>query len=66
MRGTRKLQFEDFWASLIQRSISHDDLCNSHTMVSPSVCGDNPRDLASGVSLEQVDNHGIFRPPSSV
>ena len=32
---------------------------NSYTMVGPPVRGDNPRALASGLSLVQVDKHGI-------
>ena len=43
-------------------------ISNSYTMVCPSVRGDNPRALASGLSPVQVDkpwcNH--FIPPSSV
>ena len=34
-------------------------LCNSYTMGCPSVRGDNPRALASGLSSVQVDKHGI-------
>ena len=33
--------------------------CNSFTMVCPSVRGDNPWALASGLSHVQVDNHVI-------
>ena len=32
---------------------------NSYTMGWPSVRGDNPRALASGLSYVQVDKHGI-------
>ena len=35
-------------------------LCNSYTMACPLVRGDNPRALASGLSYEQVDRHGII------
>ena len=34
-------------------------LCISYTMGCPPVRGDNPRDLASGLSYVQVDKHGI-------
>ena len=34
-------------------------LSNSYTMGCPSVSGDNPRALASGLSYVQVDKHGI-------
>ena len=34
-------------------------LRNSYTMGCPSVRGDNPRALASGLSYVQVDKHGI-------
>ena len=34
-------------------------LGNSYTMGCPSVRGDNPRALASGLSYVQVDKHGI-------
>ena len=34
-------------------------ICNSYTMGCPSVRGDNPRALASGLSYVQVDKHGI-------
>ena len=34
-------------------------LCNSYTMGCLPVRGDNPRALASGLSYEQVDKHGI-------
>ena len=33
--------------------------CNSYNMGCPTVRGDNPRALASGLSYVQVDNHGI-------
>ena len=32
---------------------------NSYTMGCLPVCGDNPRDLASGLSHVHVDRHGI-------
>ena len=32
---------------------------NSYTMGCPSVRGDNPRALASGLSYVQVDKHGL-------
>ena len=38
------------------------DLCglsNSYTMGCPTVRGDNPRALASGLSYVQVDKHGM-------
>ena len=34
-------------------------ISNSYTMTCPPVRGDNPRDLASGLSYVQVDKHGI-------
>ena len=34
-------------------------ICNSYTIGCPSVRGDNPRALASGLSYVQVDKHGI-------
>ena len=33
---------------------------NSYTIGCPSVRGDNPRALASGLSYVQVDKHGII------
>ena len=35
------------------------DKSNRYTMVCPSVRGDNPRALASGLSYVQADKHGI-------
>ena len=35
------------------------EIRNSYTMCCPPVRGDNPRDLASGLSYVQVDKHGI-------
>ena len=40
-------------------STSFQKICNSYTMGCPPVRGDNPRDLASGLSYVQVDKHGI-------
>ena len=34
-------------------------LSNSYTMDCPRVRGNNPRNLASGLSYVQVDKHGI-------
>ena len=34
-------------------------VCKSCPMGCPSVCGDNPRVLASGLSYVHVDKHGI-------
>ena len=34
-------------------------ICNSYTIGCPSVRGDNPRALVSGLSYVQVDKHGI-------
>ena len=34
-------------------------LSNSYTMGCPPVRGDNPQSLASGLSYEKVDKHGI-------
>ena len=34
-------------------------ISNSYTIACPPVRGDNPRALASGLSYEQVDKHGI-------
>ena len=40
-------------------------LCNSYTMVCPSVGGDNPRALARGLSPVQADKpwYNYFMPP---
>ena len=52
-----------FVVRMIKNRVSQDVaymLCNtcSYTMSCPPVRGDNPRDLASGLSCVQVDKHG--------
>ena len=44
---------------LLEPALLDNATSNSYTMGFPPVRGDNPRDLASGLSYVQVDNHGI-------
>ena len=39
--------------------LSITETCNSYTIGCPTVRGDNPRALASGLSYVQVDKHSI-------
>ena len=59
-------KFEENWSResgnkvLIDRlTLKRKFLSNSYTMGCPSVRGDNPRALASGLSYVQVKKHGI-------
>ena len=50
---------QEWNTKLIEAEVHNFNISNSYTMGCPTVRGDNPRALASGLSYVQVDKHAI-------